>query len=129
MKKLGLLLFLGLGLFMTSCNESTDAAAVVEGTEEVAGEMKCEAGKCGGEGKCADMKSSCEKGSNKDCSSKCDSTKACKTPCDSTKSCKTSCDSTKTCKTPCDSTKACSKDAAAEGKCADMKCESGKCGK
>jgi hypothetical protein len=157
MKKLGLLLFLGLGLFMTSCNESTDAAAVVEGTEEVAGEMKCEAGKCGD-----DMKTACEPGcakacctadSTKTCTSSCDSTKTCTTEeakacsmkkgqtcgdatCDGScdtciENCKTACHSkTTACKGACDSKKSCSKDSTStEGKCADMKCEGGKCGK
>jgi len=151
MKKLGLLLLLGLGLLMTSCNESTEAAAVVEGTEEVVEEMKCEAGKCAD-----DMKTACEPGCVKVCCTA-DSTKTCTAEeakacsmkkgqtCGDT-TCYGSCDTCiANCKTACiskgdsksksscekDCEKACcSKDATGEkGKCADMKCEEGKCGK
>jgi len=116
MKKLGLLLFLGLGLFMTSCNESTDAAVVVDGTEEVATEeMKCEAGKCGD-----DMKTACEPGCVKACCTA-DSTKTCdSTKCDSTKcDSKKSCSSVKSCTT--EEAKAC---AMKKGQtCGDTTCD------
>jgi len=157
MKKLGLLLFLGLGLFMTSCGETTEA--VVDSAEEtieaaVEGEMKCEAGKCGD-----NMKTACEPGCVKPCCTA-DSTKTCTSKCDSTKTCTTeeakacsmkkgqtcgdttcdgSCDTcVSNCKTACtsksasceaDCTKACCAEGAEKGKCADMKCEEGKCGK
>jgi len=109
MKKLGLLLFLGLGLFMTSCNESTEAAAVVQGTEEVVEEMKCEAGKCGD-----NMKTACEPGCVKVCCTA-DSTKTCTSKCDSSKVC----DSTRTCTT--EEAKACSMKAGQT--CGDVTCD------